>query len=150
MFKCTFLIKTTLHELYTALHDFTLKTMKKETWEAYNPHGGWFKTATQPYISDCTFEEFEKYMHPTAVRINYGTETTVTTPYTQQDLTFKIADMLEQVLDMKYSGSDELINAYEIESVLHSVIDTLGLQLTITDLTRFECGMNKTDDELPF
>jgi len=150
MFKCTFLIKTTLHELYTALHDFTLKTMKKETWEAYNPHGGWFKTATQPYISDCTFEEFEKYMHPTAVRINYDTETTVTTPYTQQDLTFKIADMLEQVLDMRYRDSENRLSVNGIDGAIKAVIDTLGLQLSITDLTRFECGMNKTNDELPF
>jgi len=72
-----------------------------------------------------------------------------TTPYTQQDLTFKIADILDHLMDIKYINTDVIINAYSLEAIISSTIETLGLQLTITDMTKFECGTNETD-ELPF
>lgn len=60
--------------------------------------------------------------------------------YDQQELSFKVAEMLEDTFDIKHNGAHELTNAYEIESVIRSILDNLGLELIIADRDKF----NKT------
>ena len=45
---------------------------------------------------------------------------------TDQGNKFQIACALEQTFDIKYSGSEDIINAYEIESSLNHIIEGLG------------------------
>lgn len=57
----------------------------------------------------------------------------ITENYTYQDLTFILAEELETWVDMRFKGSDELIGAYEIESIITSCLKDVGLRLRIVD-----------------
>jgi hypothetical protein len=70
--------------------------------------------------------------------------------YTQQDITFKIAERFEDDVEIKFSGSNTLLNVYSVEAVLAAYIENLGLKLVIEDMAKFECGTKPTDGDLPF
>jgi len=61
----------------------------------------------------------------------------------QQYLTFKVAASFEQGIDCRYANTDILINAYEIESWLHTAIEANGLKLVIADLEKYKSTLGK-------
>lgn len=61
--------------------------------------------------------------------------------WTQQDLTFKIAERLEQCMDVRYKDTDIMVNAYDIESTLSSIIESLGMKLIIVEKQNFDSSL---------
>ncbi len=47
----------------------------------------------------------------------------------KQLITFRVSEELEKVFDIKYSGGDNLVYAYEIESTLSSILRKLKLEI---------------------
>jgi len=66
--------------------------------------------------------------------------------WTQQDLTFKVAAELENVFDIKHTGAHESTHAYEIESVLSSIIERMGMKLIIEDEEKFNLTLGQPFD----
>lgn len=58
--------------------------------------------------------------------------------WTQQDLTFKVADALDAAFDIQYAQTGLSVNAYEIESTLSSIIESFGMRLVIDDREKFD------------
>jgi len=63
--------------------------------------------------------------------------------YTDQDLSFRLAEELETWVDICFKGNDELILAYEIESVIRSCLEDVGLRLRVSDPLKFESNKSQ-------
>lgn len=54
-----------------------------------------------------------------------------------QDTAFRLAEMLEQAFDLRYTKSDTIQHAYEIESQIRSMLDAAGLKIIVIDIEKF-------------
>ena len=70
--------------------------------------------------------------------------------YNQQELTFKLADQLESAVDIRFSGTNIVVNAYELEGLISDYIENIGMKLVIIDMAKFQCSMNDSTDDMPF